>query len=224
MRDTPTVLVERLFIGSIRPLPPDGEPTGMFKQPVTGVRMVGPEGLIGDEQADRKHHGGPQKALHHFPAEHYAAFALRWPERAARMAPGVLGENLSTHGLTEADVCIGDVFAIGGCRIQISQPRQPCWKINHRLEAPDAVAFITESGRTGWYYRVVETGPISAGDRLDLCERPSPWLTLEHYWRTVTAHRPEPALLARIAEAPGLAPDKARRHAERAEWLRANVR
>lgn len=224
MRIPEPIRLEQLFVGRIQPLPPDGEPTGMFKHPVTGIHMLGPEGLIGDEQADRKHHGGPEKALHHFPVEHYAAFAQRWPERAALMAPGVLGENLSTCGLSETEVCIGDLYTLGRSRIQVSQPRQPCWKINHRLESPDAVAFITETGRTGWYYRVIEAGPIAVGDSLVLSERPSPWLTLAQYWQTVTAHRPDPALLKRIADAPGLASDKARRHAERAEWLRTNVR
>lgn len=216
---TLAVPLQQLFVGTLRPLPPEGQMTGMYKHAVSGARTLGLTGLSGDEQADPRHHGGPYKALHHFPLEHYAEFARLWPERAAIMEAGVLGENLSTLGLTEDDVCIGDVYALGSCRIRVSQPRTPCWKINHRLDIPGVSIHIVETGRTGWYYQVVETGTLAAGDSLTLIERPSPWLTLGHYWRTINAHRPDIALLRRIAAAPGLAPDKAQRHAERAIWL-----
>lgn len=198
--------------------------TGMYKRPVSGAQTLGATGLNGDEQADLRHHGGPYKALHHFPAEHYEDFAQRWPELAATLLPGVMGENLSTHGLTEAGVCIGDVFSLGSCCIQVSQPRTPCWKIDHRLEVSDATAYVARSGRTGWYYQVLQTGVFAAGDTLTLTERPSPWLTLTHYWNTINAHRPDIALLRRIAAAPGLAPDKAQRHADRANWLETEAR
>ena len=213
------VTLDQLFIGTLQPLPPEGQMTGMYKHAVNGPQTLGHAGLSGDEQADHQHHGGPYKALHHFPAEHYADFAGRWPERAAILLPGAMGENLSTHGLTEDVACIGDIYAIGSCRIQISQPRTPCWKINHRLDTPSASAYVVESGRTGWYYQVLETGAFAAGEDLTLIERPSPWLTLSHYWKTTNAHRPDIALLRRIAAAPGLAPDKAQRHAARATWL-----
>lgn len=218
------VPLEQLFIGTLRPLPPEGRMTGMFKHAVSGVQTLGLTGLSGDEQADLQHHGGPYKALHHFPLEHYADFAQRWPERAPMLQAGVMGENLSTRGLTENGVCIGDVYTLGSCRIRVSQPRTPCWKINHRLDIGSASAYVVESGRTGWYYQVLETGTFAAGDPLTLVERPSPWLTLSHYWQTINAHRPDTALLRRIAAAPGLAPDKARRHAERALWLENAVR
>lgn len=213
------VPLEQLFIGTLRPLPPEGQMTGMYKYATSGAQTLGTTGLHGDEQADPRHHGGPYKALHHFPAEHYDDFARRWPERAAILRPGVMGENLSTHGLTEDGVCIGDIYALGNCRIQVSQPRQPCWKINHRLETPGASSHVAESGRTGWYYQVLQGGSFATGDTLTLVERPSPWLTLAQYWNTINAHRPDVALLRRIAAAPGLAPDKAQRHADRANWL-----
>lgn len=219
---TLAVPLEQLFIGTVRPLPPEGQMTGMFKQAMIGAQTLGLTGLSGDEQADLKHHGGPYKALHHFPVEHYADYARQWPERAAMLQPGVLGENLSTRGLTEDDVCIGDIYALGSCRIVLSQPRTPCWKVNHRLDTKGASIYMLESGRTGWYYQVLETGSFSAGDTLTLIERPSPWLNLNYYWQTINAHRPDITQLRRIAATPGLAPDKAKRHAARADWL-ANI-
>ncbi|HRP95927.1 MAG TPA: MOSC domain-containing protein [Rhodocyclaceae bacterium] len=215
--------VDRLFVGGLRPLAPEGQLSGIFKAPVAGPVHLGHTGLDGDEQGDRRHHGGVEKALHHYPAEHYDAFARRWPGLAGQLAAGVLGENVSTRGLTEHDVCIGDVFGIGGCRVQVSQPRVPCWKINHRLDVSGASAFIAETGVTGWYYRVLEPGPLAAQDAIELLERPCPQLSLAHYWQTIHAHRPDVAELRAIAAAPGLAPDKAARLRERADWLERNA-
>ena len=208
-----------LFVGGLRPLPPEGQQTGMFKSAVTGPVAVTREGLAGDRQGDRRVHGGPEKALHYYPAEHYTHLAGRVPGLAGELKPGVLGENLSAHGLTEAEVCIGDVFAVGTCRIQVSQPRQPCWKINHRLDYPTLSRIIADEGKTGWYFRVLAEGAIAAGDRLELVERPAPGLTLARLWAATLAHRPAPAELHALAEAPGLAPELARRLRERAAWL-----
>ncbi len=217
------VRVDQLFVGDVRPLAPEGQLTGIYKTPVGVPTALAATGLAGDRQGDPRHHGGTEKALHHYPAEHYDALAARWPELAPRLGAGVLGENLSTRGMTETDVCIGDVYALGSCQIQVSQPRQPCWKINHRLETPGASMFVAETGITGWYYRVVQTGQVAPGDMLELLERPSRWLTLALYWTTVLAHRPDPALLRKIAAASGLATDKAARLRDRAAWLEQNT-
>jgi MOSC domain-containing protein YiiM len=135
----------------------------------------------------------------------------------------VLGENISTRGMTEHDVCIGDVFGIGEARIQLSQPRSPCWKIDRRLKVDGASRFVEAAGVTGWYYRVLDEGRLCAGDEIVLLERPNPWLTLVHYWDMVMAHRPDPLALRQIAAAAGLAADKAERWLERAAWLEANA-
>ncbi|ATE62529.1 MOSC domain-containing protein [Thauera sinica] len=214
--------IDRIFVGDLRPLEPEGQLSGIFKQPVHGAVSLTRDGLAGDHQGDRVHHGGPQKALHHFPAEHYAAFRLRWPQLADLLRPGTLGENLSTTGLDERQVCIGDVFRAGTARIQVSQPRQPCWKISHRLGVDEASRFVAQQGLTGWYYRVLDAGTLQAGDGLELLERPSPELSLARYWQVINEHRPDAGLLRRIATAPGLAPDKAARLNERAAWLEAH--
>jgi len=211
--------IDQIFIGALRPLPPEGQLTGMYKSPVAGPVSVTPEGLAGDRQADRRYHGGAEKALHHYPAEHYARLAQRFPERADVLAPGVLGENLSTRGWTEANACIGDVFRAGSALVQLSQPRQPCWKINHRLDVDGASLFIVRECITGWYYRVLETGMIAPGDAFTLAERPNPTLTVATFIAATQAHRPDPAELRAIAAAVALAPEWARRLSERADWL-----
>ncbi|NMG31878.1 MOSC domain-containing protein [Aromatoleum evansii] len=212
-------LIDHVFVGALRPLPPEGQLTGMFKQPVDGPVAVTAEGLAGDRQADRRYHGGAEKALHHYPAEHYARLALRYPERAALLQAGVLGENLSTRGWTEESVCIGDLFRIGTALVQLSQPRRPCWKIDHRLDSEGASLFVAQEGITGWYYRVREAGTIAAGEVFELVERPNPALSVAAFIGATQAHRPEPAALRAIAAAAGLAPEWMRRLSERADWL-----
>ena len=214
--------IDQIFVGDLRPLEPEGQISGIFKRPVQGVVKLTVEGLAGDHQGDRRHHGGAQKALHHFPAEHYAAFLRRWPQLGDLLSPGTLGENLSTHGMTERQVCIGDIFGFGTARIQVSQPRQPCWKISHRLGVDEASLFVAQQGLTGWYYRVLDAGTVQAGDVLELLERPAPELSLARYWQVINTHRPDAELLRQIAAAPGLAPDKAARLNERADWLQAD--
>ena len=207
------------FAGGLRALPPEGQQTGMFKAPVVGPVAVGVDGLAGDRQADRRVHGGPEKAVHYFPAEHYAHLTTRVPALADALRPGVLGENLSALGLTEDTVCIGDVFAAGSCRLQVSQPRNPCWKINHRLDHDRMSRIIVDDGCTGWYFRVLAPGVLTAGEVLRLVERPAPGMTLARLAAVKGAHRPSPDELLAVAAAPGLAPDVARRLQARGAWL-----
>lgn len=215
MNSTPLAV----FAGGLRPLPPEGQETGMFKAPVVAPVAVGLEGLDGDRQADRRVHGGPEKAVHYFPAEHYAHLAARVPALAAALVPGVLGENLSARGLTEDAVCLGDVFAAGSCRLQVSQPRNPCWKINHRLDHAGLSRIIADDGCTGWYFRVLTPGELAPGEVLQLVARPAPGMSLARLAAAKGAHRPAPDELLALAAAPGLAPEVARRLRERAAWL-----
>ena len=211
--------INAVYVGSLRPLPPEGQQTGIFKFPVSGPVAVGPQGLAGDAQGDRRVHGGPEKAVHYYPAEHYAALAARVPVLAAQLVPGVLGENLSGVGLLEATVCIGDIYAAGTCRLQVSQPRQPCWKISHRLGHDPMSRVVAELGCTGWYFRVLEAGALAVGDSLTLIDRPAPGLTLARLWAAHTAHRHDPAEIELLAAAAGLNPAWAARLQGRAAWL-----
>lgn len=214
--------IDHVFVGGLSALAPEGQPTGMFKASVAGPVCLGPEGLEGDIQADRRVHGGPEKAVHHYAAEHYPLLAAHFPVAAAEFIPGSLGENLSTTGWTEQAVCIGDVFRIGTCRVQVSQPRSPCWKINHRFGESSLSRFVAEHGIAGWYYRVLASGTIQAGDEFELIERNATPVSLHRLWHSSLAHRPEPDELSALAATPGLAALWVRKLNERLEWLRAN--
>jgi MOSC domain-containing protein YiiM len=211
-----------LFAGQVQPMPGDGRPTAIFKQPVKGRMRVTREGLVGDAQADRRVHGGPEKALHHFPVETYARFAQVFPEHATAFVPGAMGENLSTIGITEADICIGDIFAIGTARIQLAQPRTPCWKIDARFAADGITRYVADHGIAGWYFRVLQDGVIEVGDTLQRVEQQADAVSIAEFWATVRAHRPAREALLRIAAIETLTPAWRTKIADRAEWLARN--
>jgi Uncharacterized protein conserved in bacteria len=147
------------------------------KTPVAGRVALGRENLEGDEQANRRYHGGPDKALCAYPAEHYPD----WRERLGLDLPfGAFGENLTLEGMTEDRVCIGDVFAVGedGVTVQVSQPRQPCVNLSKRWARPKLPRWMKENGHTGFYLRALTTGSVAAGDAVTLFERPHPGWTL----------------------------------------------
>lgn len=182
----PSAPLLSLRTGRVEAFGPAGEPSAIRKLPVPGRMAVATEGLAGDRQADRQHHGGPDKALHHYPFDHYAAWLMELPERADLLhAPGAFGENLATLGMTENNVCLGDTYRLGTALLQVSQGRQPCWKLNRRFGVDDMVARVMASVRTGWYYRVLEPGEIGAGDRFELVERPCPNWPLTRLWQVL---------------------------------------
>ncbi|MBM4128137.1 MAG: MOSC domain-containing protein [Nitrospira sp.] len=150
--------------------------TGFFKLPVADPVRLGLTNLDGDGQADLKNHGGPEKAVNVYPVEHYPY----WQQilGAAELSFGSFGENFTTEGLLETEVCVGDLFEIGSAVVQVSQPRQPCWKLARRWRKKDLALKVQESGRTGWYFRVLREGTIQAGSRLILVERPCPEWTV----------------------------------------------
>ena len=118
-------------------------------------------GLAGDIQADRCH-GGVDKAICHFPQQHYAGIRARFPDALATH----IGENFATETLDETSVHIGDVFGIGTATIEVSEPRIPCWKINAVLECQGVLGFFLEQGICGWYYRIIKTGTVQKGQML----------------------------------------------------------
>jgi len=208
------VPLRRLLTGSVRPLGPKAAPSGIDKHPVDGPVYLGREGFSGDAQGDRKYHGGPDKAVHHYPFEHYADWQAVVGERDVLSRPGAFGENLSTCGVTEADVAIGDVFRLGSAVIEVSQGRNPCWKLNCRFGVADMALRVQTSGRTGWYYRVLEEGVVAPGDVLVRVDRRMPDWPLLRLWRVLyvdTLNRDE---LAAMTALPNV-PDRWRRVAER---------
>ncbi len=196
--------IATLFIGGIRPLPPDNRPTGIFKSEIVVPAWVGKEGLIGDAQADRRVHGGPDKALHQYPVAHYARLATAFPEARDQLIRGSIGENLSVPGCDESNICIGDTFRLGDSVIQVSQPRSPCWKIDHRYRIEGMAQFIDSEGITGWYFRVLEEGSVEPGCSFELIDRMTPGVTVQALLATWHQHRPNPHQLERLAATPGL--------------------
>ncbi|MGU3780580.1 MOSC domain-containing protein [Burkholderia metallica] len=166
-----SAVIGAVRVGKCRPLAGTPHASAIDKQAVGARLWLGTHGFAGDEQADARHHGGPDKAVHHYAHDHYAWWAAQIGARDVLAQPGAFGENLSTHGMTEDDVCLGDVFTLGGAVLQVSQSRQPCWKLNVRFEHPRMAALVQQSGRTGWYYRVLQEGWVAPGDVLALHER-----------------------------------------------------
>lgn len=145
----------------------DGKPvrTGIFKRPIAGPLAVGAEGCAGDEQSDRVHHGGEHKAVYGFAGEHYP----HWQALLGReLSPGAFGENLTVDGLHEAQVHIGDRLRLGSALLEVSQPRNPCFKLGIALADDRAPALFTQHFHTGVYFRVIEAGDISVGDEIHL--------------------------------------------------------
>ena len=170
-----TTLIRAVLIGKCSSLGSKGIVSGIFKRPLDHSVEVTRTGLAGDEQGDKKHHGGLEKAIHHYPFDHYAIWKSEVPEFAAALdREGAFGENISTEGLTEADVCIGDIYRLGSALVEVSQARQPCWRLNERFGDAAMARRVQDTGRTGWYYRVLEEGRIGPDDTIDLLDRPAP--------------------------------------------------
>jgi MOSC domain-containing protein YiiM len=142
--------------------------TGICKKPVAGSRLLRISGFEGDGVGDLKHHGGFDKAVCAYSIEHYTY----WEEvLGITMPQAAFGENLSVRGMSEEDVCIGDVYRIGTAEVQVSQPRQPCRTLAARFGRDDLVKLVVDSGRTGWYFKVVSEGTIQTGDDVTALER-----------------------------------------------------
>jgi len=173
-----------LYIGTVTPLGVRAAPSGIAKRPVEGPLTLSETGFIGDMQGDTIRHGGPEKAVHHYSFDHYAAWAGDLGAHPLLVGPAAFGENLSTSGLTEDSVAIGDVFRLGTAIVEVSQGRQPCWKLNERFGRPEMARQVQSTGRTGWYYRVLQPGMVSPDDDMLLQERRAPAWTLARIWRT----------------------------------------
>lgn len=198
--------VDAVCTGTARPFK-GKERSAIAKQPCLGCVAVLAEGLAPDDQADRRHHGGPDMAVHLYPLDHHAWWRGEIGEHALLAEPGAFGSNLAVRDLGEDDVHIGDRFRLGsrtsGALVEISQPRKPCWKIEHRFGHEGMVAAIVKTARCGWYFRVIETGEVAAGDRLErIATGPADW-TVARTFRVLHGGK---ARREELAELAGLAP------------------
>ncbi|EPX79480.1 MOSC domain-containing protein [Litoreibacter arenae] len=199
---TVSVAIESVFAGAVEERWPGKPPSAIAKHPVSGRIKVAELGITVDAQADLNVHGGPDKALHHYPGEHYAI----WRKELSRddLGPGSFGENLSTTGLTEKTVCIGDIFSLGSVRLQVSQGRQPCWKLNAHTGEEQMAYLFQKTGRTGWYYRVLSTGTIGPDDVMTLTDRPHPDWSVARVTAARLTGKVSPADAATLANLPEL--------------------
>jgi MOSC domain-containing protein YiiM len=210
----------QIFLGGIRPLPPGNQPTGIFKHEVLMPVWVGKEGLGGDAQADRRVHGGPEKALHQYVIANYARLAAAFPDAAELLVPGSLGENISATGWDEANVAIGDVFRFGDSVIQVSQPRSPCWKIDNRFAVEGMAQFIAEQRIPGWYFRVLEEGAVEPSAMFEKIERNPDPVAIAAFLSLWAEPRPDPEHLMDVSRTPGLTPAWVSKLVDRAGRLR----
>ncbi|TDU81533.1 MOSC domain-containing protein YiiM [Prosthecobacter fusiformis] len=174
--------------------------TGFYKQSVLQPLWLGYEGLKGDQQADRRYHGGSEKAVCVYGVEHYPY----WQEKLglAEMPHGAFGENFTTEGLLEKGVCIGDVYSLGGALLQVSQPRQPCWKLARRWQIKDLTAQVERTGYTGFYFRVLRHGTVHVGSEFTLMERSFPQWTIALANEIMHHRRADKAAARELADCP----------------------
>lgn len=170
--------------------------TGIFKQPVEGRVALRRLNLDGDRQADLTVHGGPYKAVYVYPHEHYEYWRSALPQR--ELPVGVFGENFTTEGILETDAHIGDVFAVGTAEVTVTQPRQPCYKLNLRFDDDFMVKRFLASGRSGFYLSVTKPGEVGAGDEITLLSRDPRQVSIAEFNRVFTAKTLTPDDLAMI--------------------------
>lgn len=198
--------VEELRRGPAVPLGPRGYPSGIDKQPVSGPLHLAVTGFEADQQGDTVNHGGPDKAVHIYARDHYAVWRRELPHRAASLVPGGFGENLVVPGIDETAPCLGDRLRLGSAIVEVSQGRQPCWKLSVRFNQTDMPRRVQDSGRTGWYFRVLEEGEVEAGCMLTLLDRPHPAWTIARINRLFYHDTLNIAALRELSALPGLTP------------------
>jgi MOSC domain-containing protein YiiM len=195
--------------------------TGFFKTPIEGRVFVGATNILGDGQADLENHGGIDKAVLAYSADHYP----KWREElhVSEMPSGAFGENLTITGLSEESVCIGDIFRIGTVTFEVSQPRQPCWKLARRWRMRELTGLVVRNGRSGWYLRVLEQGWIEAQMQVTLLKRPNPAWSIARANEILHHRKTDLPLTLELAGVRGLADSWVGELRERAEGLQAPV-
>lgn len=200
------VKVVSVNVGTPKTVMIDGKPltTGIYKQPVDEPLTLTRLNFAGDGQADLVHHGGPDKAVCVYPSEHLSVWERLYH---CSFAAGAFGENLTISGLTEEHVCIGDVFAVGTAVVQVSQPRQPCFKLAKRHGIKELPLKMQETGYTGFYFRVLQEGVVTQGDILRLVKRSKTPLSVQYINRIAYIEKSNVEAIQTIIEEPALSKD-----------------
>lgn len=171
--------------------------TSIFKEPVAGPVRLRPHNLDGDQQSDLSVHGGPDKAVYAYPAEHYAL----WREELSdvSLSWGQFGENLTVEGLREDAVSVGDRFRIGSAEVRVTTPRLPCFKLGLRFGRNDIIRRFLASLRSGFYLAVEREGEVEAGSDVELLEPRPDSMTVAQVARLYTVDKDDVDLLRRAA-------------------------
>lgn len=201
---TETTRLVGVFRGRAKILKIGRPKSAILKSPVLGKVRITFSGIEGDEQADLKLHGGPDKAIHYYPIENYQYWNHLLKKRGfdKSFRSGDFGENLSAAGFREEIVCIGDIFQFGSCVMQITQGRTPCWKLNEHTGVPEMAKLFVETGRTGWYLRVLAEGEAAVGDEIELVERPNPRFSVRDVTWARLARNPKLVESEKISQVP----------------------
>ena len=169
--------------------------TAIFKKPAAGAVAIRELNLAGDQQADLTVHGGLKKAVYAYPAEHYEY----WRKQLSNVSLswGAFGENLTTTGLAEDTLCIGDLLRVGSVVLQVTQPRMPCYKLELKFNRDDMIKRFLRSGRSGFYFSVVERGYVAAESKVEILDRDPDGVTVNDIVRLYLGHARDPELLQR---------------------------
>jgi len=189
--------------------------TSIFKTPVSGRVHVTRLNIEGDEQSDLSVHGGAEKAVYAYPAEHYNFWRRELPDM--ELSWGAFGENLTTEGLLEDEVCIGDRYRVGSVELVVTQPRMPCYKLAIRFGRPDIVKLFLQSGRSGFYLAVERQGKIAPGDAVERLTRDERRLTVADVVALYAADSANQPLLQNASDHPSL-PDSWREYFRKRLW------
>ena len=207
------------FIGR-RTLLPEGHFSGIVKRAVTGSLQLDQSGFAEDVQVDQRVHGGAERAVCVLTETAYRHWAEVYPRRAADFVPGAFGENLCWAGIDEREACIGDRWQLGEAVLEISQPRNPCWKLSQHMELPDLSKRIVKTGYgAGWLCRVIQPGYVQAGDPLRRVHCHPARLSITDLWELTLHDSPDRTNLAAAAELEVLAPTWRERLRARARLL-----
>jgi len=207
MRSEINQIVRCILVGESQSFGPKGQLSAYVKTPIDRSVVLTKLGIIGDHQADKKHHGGVDKALFHYPSDHYRVWESERPELTSYLRNvGAFGENVSSSGADETNVFIGDQYKLGSAIIEISQGRQPCWKLGHFFNDLSMVKAVVDTGRGGWYYRVLTQGEFNIGDKFELIERPNPMLSVKKVFDVLIAKNKDIDTLSRLVELDTLSP------------------
>ena len=195
-----------VHVGSLQEMLRNGKKiqTGIFKQPTEGPIEVKQLGLEGDQQANKKLHGGVYKAICVYPSEHYDL----WKEELGNpgLSFGDFGENLTTAGLMEGDICLGDRLRIGSVEMVVTQPREPCITLNARLDTKDLSARIRKSGRSGFYCSVEREGTIESGDSIEYISRDENKVSVSDFNRIINGETEVADIILRAFKIDALPP------------------